>query len=604
MAGIAGIIDPHLVGRGRLGSMIERMGRRGSQTSIFHDPGVAMAIRLRGAASPQPVVTDDFVVFLDGWLRVDGELATPSRGPQAVADAWKRWGVDLVRRVDEGNFVLAVWERKSRVLHLLRDSTGIKPLFWTQLGDRIAFASELPALLELPWVSRRLDRQRVAEYLSFGVVHAPRTLLESVRQLEPGRRLRFREGDHTLRAWDIPEYAPPGTAMPRPTDVVPALQEAVERAVRVRLPRGGSTPGIFLSGGVGSMAVATATRALSQSLSTFTVSFDDERHPEVPFGGRVANLLGMEHHAVHVGTQRFAHAFPEAVRALGHPIGSPSVLLQLELARQAAESVGIVLTGDGADELFGGAKLGPAATWLRQRRQLDRLPYLLRRVAKRGLGNTVAGRWSSVDLDRFGLELGLGGRHLFTTPERRKLLHNEDHVRPDIRAHVLAPFYEEVDTDPLNKILHAWTRSELIESTLARVDRTAAQFGVEPRYPLMDQGVRRLAHRLPGEFKLSASGSNLRTRWLLRASLKGAVPHALLNRPDRGLPRPLDDWLAGPGRLFFEAQIDLLKQDRFGLFARAAVDELKLGVLQRKGTGVKLWALFILDAWLREIRAT
>ena len=200
---------------------------------------------------------------------------------------------------------------------------------------------------------------------------------------------------------------------------------------------------------------------------------------------------------------------------------------------------------------------------------------------------------------------GVGGVHLFTTRQRRSLLLDESLVRPAIREKVLGPYYEEVQTDVLNAVLHAHMRSTLISDTLPRVERTAAAHGLEVAFPLLDDRVRRLAQVLPGPFKLRGlGGSDLPTRWLLRAALQGAVPAALVNRPDRGLPRPLDDWLVGPGRLFLDDRFRDLRADRLGLFHTTGLEGLKRGLGKEGGATQRLWALLILDTWATGLRLT
>ncbi|MCB9665852.1 MAG: hypothetical protein H6732_17230 [Alphaproteobacteria bacterium] len=601
MAGLLGIVDlaqgaPNVRSLQRL----LRLGvRQGTERGTWRERAVGLA--WTGRSTDVCHEDEDLVVLVDGWVRLQGMTQGEEEEGAAtlVARAWRRWGVDLARYAD-GEFTIAVVERASQVVHLLRDASATRPLFHARAGDRFAFASELAPLLALPWVGRELSRDHLAEYLAFRVVHAPRTLLRDVHQVPAGHRLRFgAEGARVVR-WHTPTYAAPGTAVPREQDVVPELTSAIERAVRRRLGGGGDRVGIYLSGGVGSTALVAAARAASRRLRTFTVIFAEEPFPESPFAGRVAQLLGMDHTVVTVGSKDVSDHFDEAVGALGVPCGNVSVILQLLLARHAVTEVDAVLTGDGTDQLFGGNMLVEPAAGIRRAAAVHMLPFPLRRPLLQALGVVGRGKGVRFAPDDWPLANGVGGVHLFDVRGRRSLLLDESLARPDVRTETLRPFYAEVDSDVLNRVLHAFYMSSLVADTLPRVEATAAAAGLQAGFPLLDGDVRRLAQVLPGAFKVQGMGrGDLPTRWLLRTMLRGTLPAALVNRPDRGMPRPLDDWLVGAGRLFLEERFAQLRADPLDLFHTTALEALKRGLGRTHGATQRLWSLLILDAWAR-----
>jgi asparagine synthase (glutamine-hydrolysing) len=548
-------------------------------------------------------VQDDLIVLLDGHLLTDDPDAgapASSRDASTLARAWARWGIDLVDRVD-GDFAAALYERRTGTLHVLCDRSGQRRVYWSRAEGCVAFSTYLPCLPELPWVSRRLSRSRLAEYLSFRVVHAPRTLLTDVHALEPGHRLRFSSLGVNCHRYYRPTYAAPDTPVPREADIVPELNAAVERAVRRHLGER-ERVGVYLSGGIGSTAIAAAARAASRRLETFTVTMAEEPFPESPFAGRVAGLLQMEHHTVTVGSKAIADQFEAAVASLGHPVGNASLVLQFVLAKAAAGSVDLVLTGDGADQLFGGRMLDHPAQLIRASQSLHRLPLPLRSLATRLLSRTDRYRTAAIAPDKVALAEGIGGVHLFDERRRRALLLDESLVKPNIRQDVLRPYYDDVHSDVYNAVLHAFFRTELVSDILPRVCATSAAAGLDVGFPLLDHDVQRLAQVLPGRFKLHGLGNAFSGRWLLRAMLHGALPPALINRPDRGLPRPLDDWLGGPGRLFTEDRFAALRQDPLELWHHTGLEAVKRGVGRHEGASHRMWALFILDAWMRQLR--
>jgi asparagine synthase (glutamine-hydrolysing) len=612
VGGLAGILqfrgdppDPAVLDR-----MSARLAHRGPDgEGRFLDGPAALAHRRRelvATRSVQPLVAPDCVLLLDGWIydhvaagRVLGLRDPEEPDTVVMLAAWRRWGLDLVDHVD-GSFTLAVWDRNNHTLYLVRDRMGVRPMFWAQVGGRFAFASELPALLEVPWISREIARENVAEYLSFRVVHSPRTLLRDVHQVEPAHWLRVNADLLTSRPYWRPTYAKPGTARPADGDVVGALQDAVERSVKRRLVSGVPTA-LYLSGGLGSTAIAAATRRLQRPVSTFTVGFADDPNPESPFAGRVASLLGLEHHEVVVGSSELAAAFEPGVRALGHPIGNPAVFLQLKLAARVGQTARVVLSGDGGEELFGGRMLDGLVRKLRFATRFANLPFQVRRAVATAVSQSPSARSWVVPPDRFGLDAEIGGSDLFGVAERQALLREPALVRPRVRRDVLTPFYEGLDTDPVNAILHAYTRSWLQEESLPRADRTAAAAGMDVRFPLLDGEVLAMAAALPGASKVRRVAGSLHTRWPLRAMLDGVLPPPLVNRPKRGMPVPLDPWLAGPGRLFLDDRFAMLRRDRLGLFRGEALDALVRSVGKTPGAGLRLWALFIFDAWVARV---
>ncbi|MEQ1567444.1 MAG: asparagine synthase (glutamine-hydrolyzing) [Myxococcota bacterium] len=611
MGGLAGVVhfrgaSPARSDAERIAAELAHRGPDGAGAWAEREIAVAHRIRrVRPGNKLQPVVADDLVVMLDGWiydhLRLVAELDPPADATdtESLLLAWRRWGVETLGRL-EGEFAIAVWDRRASSLTLARDRLGIRPLHYAARGDKLAFASEARPLFEVEWVGRDPDPMRIAEYLSFGVVHAPRTLLRDVFQVEPGSFVRAdRDGLRTRSYWRL-GYAPPGTPKPSESDVIPALQARVEQAVSRRIPEGVPT-GLYLSGGLGSAAVAASARRLHRLLPGFTVSFADDPYPESAFAGRVATLFGIDHHEVVVRSSELAAGFDAVQVMVGQPIGSPGAVLQVALARAAAGQVKVALSGDGSEELFGGRMLDGLGRALSLAHGYQQLP----RAARSALGRLAPtsrrlARWST-PVDRFALDQGLGGAHLFDTDDRRAVLRDPALVRPEVRQEVLTPFYSELATDPINTVLHGFLRSSLVETQLVRADRTAAANGLDIRFPLLDRAVVEAAAALPGAFKQFRVAGSVHTRWPLRALLMGELPEVLVDRPKRGPPGPPANWLATAGRLFLEDRVHKLTQNRHGLWRVDAIEHLRADVARSNAATTRLWALFALDSWLEQL---
>ena len=584
--------------------MSERLAHRGPDDhgTVFEGPfGAAHRRRDSKAAGElperlrQPLLAADAIVMMDGHITDPDGVIRRVCGPQpdvtepmALLEAWRRWGIDLVHEV-EGSFSAAIWNRRSKVLHLLRDPLGQQPLFWARQDHRFAFASSLPALLEVPWLSAELAREHLSEYLSFQTVHSPRTLLRDVHQVEPGTWLQVGErGLNHLPYWSF-SYQPDKTRDLSEAQVIGELQETVTQALAKNLSPASTKAGISLSGGLGSTTIAATARKMGRNLPTYTVHFADDPFPESPFAGRVARILGTDHHEVTVTTLDLSTAFEETIQALGQPIGHPSAVFQLLTAKKVREQERVLLSGDGGEELFGGKLLHGMELALKFADTLERLPNKMSQVLYRSDNPTT-----------YGLTRAIGGQDLFSFDEQRILL-RQCQAPPDFRKSILKPFYDEVQTDPINAILHASLRSWLMEGAVVCADRTAAWSGLDARFPLLDRSVVQLACSLAGRFKVRRMGGSLHSRWMLRSLLSGVLPTPLITRPKRELPLPVGAWLQGAGRLFMEDHFSELTKDRERLFNRSALFVLRQQVGKVPGVGRKLWNLFILDAWLRSL---
>ena len=612
MAGLAGILDFSGGGvhRSALAQASRRLaaGPRDVEGWFSEGPACLVHRSQHLPATPQPLVSSRYVVLLDGWIYDHTAVAQQAGHPRRVASdvealliAWQKWGVALTQRVD-GEFAAAIWDRDAQSLTLFRDCIGARPLFFCRQGQRFAFASRLPALLGISWVPCELAREHLSEYLSFRVVHAPRTLLRDIHQIEPAHWLRARQGEVEQRRYWSLRYAPDGTPSARPADIVGPLQEAMDRSVRRRINDGQPTA-LYLSGGLGSTAIAASTRTVGRPTPSFTVGFADDPNPETPFAGRVARLLGLQHHEIVLGSRDLADAFDDTVSALGHPIGSPAAILQLMLARTVGTHAAVVLSGDGGEEVFGGRMLDSVARRLLQNRLFSQLPSPLQRAGRSISTRTGRGTRTVTERAGYGLSLGLGGSNLFSAEDRSRLLRDPGLVDADVRQRVLAPFYTGLGTDPVNAILNAYLRSALGEESLPRAYRTAAASGLDIRFPLLDREVLAMAAALPGALKVRRVGGSLHTRWPLRAMLRGVLPPPLVHRPKRGMPAPLDAWLGGPGRLFLERRTARLLEDANHLFRPEAIESLRAGIHRRRGAAIRLWALFFLDEWLHQLRS-
>lgn len=512
---------------------------------------------------------------------------------EVLLDYWSRQGIEALSHF-EGAWVATVYDRQRRQLHLLRGPFGIRRLYFASRGGKLAYASRLEWLLRLPWVSRELARENLAEYLVFRYVHAPRTMLRDVSLLPAGHHLVF-DGQTSLEPWFRLKYAPPYSALPDDAATLPELERRLNRAVAARAS-GRQRVGVFLSGGLDSSAITLFASRLGP-VHTFTVAVADEDGDETPYAGRVASILRTHHEVLRVDQGMFRAGLEEAMSRTDQPLTDPGAVPQLLLARAARPHVDVLLSGDGGDEIFGGRTVADVAGAFRLSGLVSRLPGPARGVAATLLGG------SRPELRERGIPFGLarriGGAHVFDQEDRRALLRDPGWVRPGIRRMTLEPFYREVTSDPLNEIMHVQLRARMAQDSLARAGLATGLAGLALREPLLDRDLVSWLARLPGHWKVRRNPTGrVVSKWPLRELLRPVLGRPLVNRPKRVLPGPWKLWLATDGSELFREKLSLLKEDRLRLFLPGSVDALAAN-LDAPGVDARLWTLFFLDGWAR-----
>jgi asparagine synthase (glutamine-hydrolysing) len=597
VGGIAGILqlDGSRPDPDQLLQLAHGVGHRGPDAKArWIDGPVALAhrrLQTTARAHLEPRVDERQAIVLDGRL-FEG-------GVDELARAWEQDGSRCLRSLD-GPFAFALWDRQREVLWLARDAAGRRPLFFVNDRRRIAFASEIPALLGLPWVSRELAHNHLAEYLSFRYVHAPRTLLRDVRALPPGHLLRVDQQGARAERWYRPRYVAPGAALPDPGAAAEAVDQALARSVEKRL-EGQAPIALLLSGGLDSSVILHHARALGRTPPCFTVAMADDPMDESSFATRVASVFEAEHHVVRITNDALVRALSTASRAMGQPLPTAAAALQYLLFKEIRPVANVILSGDGGDEVLAGRSMDRIAARMRRSGAIGMLPGPARHLLRTGLRR--AG-WLDLGASQahFGRERAIGGSRVFHSGERVEIFRDPGLVRPGIRRTVLDPLYQEVVADPINAILYVWQRGWLPEDGLARSDRMAGALGMEVRLPMLDEELRAAAAALPGFSKVRPRGTGFETKAPLRRILKEVLPVRLVNRPKRSLPNPLDRWLRTAGRNWLSTRLEELMDDPDGIFVPSAIARLeKEHRLGRRNHGLKLWTLALFWEWKRQL---
>jgi asparagine synthase (glutamine-hydrolysing) len=496
---------------------------------------------------------------------------------EAIVAAYHHWGADAVRRL-RGMFAFAIWDTETKDLFLARDPFGIKPLFLATGTGGTAFGSEKKSLLELTeliGIGTDLDPRATEHYTVLQYVPEPETLHADIRRLESGSYAWVRAGEAPrITRYFTPKFPAkpftPGSEQARYQEIAEALEDSVAKHMRADV-----TVGSFLSGGIDSTAIAALAIRHNPNLITFTTGFEREGYSEVDVAAESAAAIGAKHVVKVVSPAEFAASIPEIIWYLDDPVADPALVPLWFVAKEARKHVKVVLSGEGADELFGGYTIYREPLSLKP---FEYLPAPLRRAAGKlsdripegTRGKSLLHRGSMTLEDRY-----YGNARSFSDAQLRAVLRD---FRPEwTHQDVTAPIYAQSrDWDPVARMQHldlfTWMRGDI----LVKADKMTMANSLELRVPFLDTEVFEVASRVPLEQKITtrrtkrAASAPHTTKYALRQALEGIVPPHVLHRAKLGFPVPLRHWLRGT-ELFDWAHQQIADSQTDHIFDKAAV---------------------------------
>jgi asparagine synthase (glutamine-hydrolysing) len=594
--------------------MVGTLHHRGPDAAGFIDyPGVSMGMARLSIidldTGDPPIANEDGSV----WVVFNGEIYNYAERRAHLIAAGHEFHTQtdtevIVHEYEEhgpacvesfrGMFSFAVWDANKGQLLLARDRFGIKPLYVSVCHGSLAFASEIKALLQLPWVDSSWDATALSAYLRLSYVPACSTAFRGIRKLSPGTSEIWSwdsEGGAQLVAFR--EYwAPRGEEMcPAPSfaQAVHGVQELLSESVRLRL-RSDVPLGAFLSGGIDSSAiVATMRQEGVEDLLTFSIGFEDQAFNELRYANMVAEHFRTRHHSRLV-TAADALAIPALLEQFDEPFADSSAIPTFFVSQLAREHVTVALSGDGGDELFAGY---PYYRALLAYRLLSPVPQVLLKGVGSLAGRVVAGTHRGS-----GFLRGLG-----TAPSLRQLAYMGPPLPKLCRDALSVGFREflglqsapcaveqllSTDGTPEAALLKD-QRTYLVDDILTKVDRMSMAVSLEARVPLLDHVLADYVNSLPISYKLSLWQS----KRVFRHALRDVLPQAVLTRRKRGFAIPLRSWLLGPLRSWSR---EVLLESCPAVLDETGVNRLLAGL---EGTQQDLsshvWKLLALCVWAR-----
>jgi len=626
MCGICGMVGrPE---RNALGRMAVAMEHRGpDDDGFFMDPSAGLGFRrlsiIDVAGGHQPLTNEDQSLHLvfngeiynHAALRFSLEqrghkFRTHSDG-EVILHLYEEKGPSLVADLN-GIFAFALWNPRTEEMVLARDHHGVKPLYYSERGGELTFASEIKSMVASGRVSKEIDPEAVAQYLVYQAVPAPLSILRDVRALPPGRVLVHRRGDTSTRTYWTPprEVDEPVTSVEQAKSItLGGLRTAVKRQMMSERPLG-----VFLSGGVDSSAlVALASEFVSHPLKTFSVGFvgaDEEMLTEWPWARQVAERYGTDHHEFVLTESMFREALPHAFSAMDQP--TSDAINSYWVSCAAAQHVTVALSGTGSDELLLG--YGRDASLLRHHQQGSALGALpasyVRRIAGM-LGKVPAGQlWPSVaglaeSVRAFALldeqYLSPSGFAIYTPAQRDSVLSAS--LRSAVGLARGAADFLAADVPPdLQKpgdwLLRLEQRGYLSTVLLRDIDAMSMAHSLEVRVPFLDPEYGAQLARIPWQMKYRDGVG----KWILKQSLKPLLSDEILFREKMGFGLPYAVWM----RRSLEPMVrDLLSADRTtrrGVFDPVATTQLVDRFFGGDDSIWRLvWTLLVFEGWATEV---
>lgn len=587
MCGICGELrfDGQLADLAAVARMTERLRSRGPDHGGSYSDGPLgfghrrLAIIDLSEKSNQPLVDQELGLALvfNGTIYNYRELRRElgQRGyhffsdgdSEVILKAWREWGQDCLQHL-HGMFAFAVWDMREKSLFMARDRFGIKPFYWTRDGQRLRFASSLPALLAAGDVDTSIDPVSLHfQFTLHGVVPAPRTILNGVRKLEPATWLRIdADGRESAgRYWQLDATRPDEPLSEQ--EWVDATHEALRSAVRKRNDIADVPVGVLLSGGLdSSLLVALLAELGKENLHTFSIGFEDQPEEignEFEYSDQVVARYQPTHHNLLVPNEDVLKRLPEAVDAMAEPMFGQDAVAFYLLSEQVSKEIKVVQSGQGADEVFGGY-------------------FWYQRIMEDTEGD-CADRLRNTYFDR---------DHEEYLRMVQSACRGEDYTGDYIRQRLQEPGADEC----IDAVLRLDATTLIVDDPVKRVDNMTMAWGLEARVPFLDHELVELAARCPPDIKFQSGGKHL-----LKQVARGIVPDAVIDRPKGYFPMPALKYVRGEFLDFMRDILDSQACRQRGLYERRYV-EMLLSAPEMHHTriqGSKLWQLALLEYWLQ-----
>ncbi|WP_199425586.1 asparagine synthase (glutamine-hydrolyzing) [Thermaerobacillus caldiproteolyticus] len=433
-----------------------------------------------------------------------------------------------------GMFAFIIWDKEEKTIFAARDPFGIKPFFYMEQDGRTFFASEKKSILHA-LENDLLDYEALQHYLTFQYVPEPMTMSVGIKKLEPGHYIKKKVGEKlTIHRYWKARFQP---VFQSEEELVKQIREVLFDSVKVHM-RSDVPVGSFLSGGIDSSLIASIAKQFHPNIKTFSVGFEREGFSEIDVAKETAEKLGVENISYVISPQEYMDEFPKIMWHMDDPLADPAAVPLYFVAREARKHVTVVLSGEGADELFGGYNIYREPQSLEV---FERMPNAVKSalsVIARMLPEGVKGK-SFIERGITPMEERyIGNAKMYSEEEKQELL--KGYKSGLEYTNITAPLYNETTHyPPVNRMqyidIHTWLRGDI----LLKADKMTMAHSLELRVPFLDKAVFEVAAKIAPEMKTA----NNTTKYILRKAAEGIVPDHVLHRKKLGFPVPIRHWL-------------------------------------------------------------
>lgn len=526
---------------------------------------------------------------LKDYLTGKGHVFHTNSDTEVILRLYEEVGTDCPNYL-RGMFGFVIWDRQKQVMFAARDPFGIKPVYYSDTPHGHMIGSEIKSLLAFGELDRDVDENAFYHYLTFQYVPEPATIFRAVRKLGAGHSMLIRDGAVSIKPYYKVEFHPDQTR--KFSDLVEETRSVLMESVR--LHRHCDVPlGAFLSGGIDSSCLVGLLRQLEPT-KTFSVGFDAPGYSELELAERTAAYLNTDHHEIRVGAKDFLNALPAVIWHMEEPVADPSAVGLYYVSKLASRYVKVVLSGEGADEFFGGYNIYREPHSLRLFRYM---PESMRKMAGQIAGLMPYGMKGKSFLERGSRSLEerfFGNAKIFMDEEKENVLSatlTTERFKPT--RQITAPFYSHAENyDDVTKMqyldIHTWLRGNI----LMKADKMSMANSLELRVPFIDINVFKVAAATPAKYKVNSTG----TKVLLREAVKDIVPPDVRFRKKLGFPVPIRLWLKKELYPWARELIHAADVDRW--INKAFV--LQMLELHRAGkidASRKLWTVLVFMLW-------
>ena len=463
-------------------------------------------------------------------LENKGHIFSSKSDTEVILHGFEEYGKDILKKL-RGMFAFVIWDIKEKSLFAARDMFGIKPFYYYPLDKGMIYASEIKAILKHPAVSKEVNLRALEEYMSFQYSVLPETFFKGIFKLMPGHYMTIKEGKMTVLRYFDPMLCPKEDKSFE--EFANDIEKTVKESIKYHMVSDVEVASLLSSGVDSSYVVANFGGA-----KTFTVGFDYEKYNEIPYAEELSKAVGIENISTIISTEEFWKELPNIQYYMDEPLADPAAAALYFVDREAAKHVKVVLSGEGADEFFGGYNIYHEPLSLKG---YQKIPKPLRKAAagisavipKGVKGKNFLVRGSKSVEERF-----IGNAYIFTKKQRDKVLkYKTKGSKPE---YITKGFYNKVkDLDDISKMQYIDLNFWLIGDILLKADKMSMAHSLESRVPYLDREVFELAKTLPAKYKVSDENTKLAFRKAAARDLASKVS----TKKKLGFPVPIRIWL-------------------------------------------------------------